>query len=207
MAKKKDNSSKQTKKETTIEDFYDLKTKEMDELVAALNGEIDENTPVPTMNIAEITGEVDDVDEEGKHRKRSKRNKEFDPYKRDVLSRIPTWLKAFFIKFWFFGCVCYFVIMGLGVYLIDDTTLSASNSQYLDLLVLCGIVMGIIVDILVGPIFRMMESDRKEYNNFLMFPFPVKRFWTFFTNIIYYIIVVYCVGLLYSLLDLIGIYS
>ena len=55
---KKYKKGKQPPKETTIENFYDLKTKEMDELVAALKGETPEDAPVPTANIAEITGET-----------------------------------------------------------------------------------------------------------------------------------------------------
>ena len=97
---KKYKKGKQPPKETTIENFYDLKTKEMDELVAALKGETPEDAPVPTANIAEITGET----QEGNKKKSGKA--EFDPYKRDKFSRIfPFWLKALFIKFWFFGLV------------------------------------------------------------------------------------------------------
>ena len=39
-----------------------------------------------------------------------------------------------------------------------------------------------------------MESSDKEYNDYMMFPFPFKKFWTFFANIAYYIVV----GLLVS---------
>lgn len=164
-------------KETTIENFYELKIKETDELVAALKGEAIEGD-APTTDIAEITGEAPS--------KRGQKN--FDPYKIDKFSRIPPFIKAFFIKWWFAGCVCYFLNMGLGVYVTDE----------LDLLVLTGIVCGIIVDLLVNSIFRMMESDKKEYNVYMMFPFPIKQFWTFFANMIYYVIVIICVGYAYT---------
>ncbi|MDE6691343.1 MAG: hypothetical protein K2K04_05170, partial [Clostridia bacterium] len=123
-----------------------------------------------TKNIAEITGEEEKA-------KAGSKNAEFDPYKVDKLSRIPAWIKAFFIKFWFAGAVCYFVNMGLGTY-VDAT---------LDLMLIDGVLLGIITDCMVNPIFRMIESDRKEYNNFMMFPFPFKKYWTFITNIIYYV--------------------
>ncbi len=182
---KKYKKGKQPPKETTIENFYDLKTKEMDELVAALKGETPEDAPVPTANIAEITGET----QEGNKKKSGKA--EFDPYKRDKFSRIfPFWLKALFIKFWFFGLVCYFVLMGLGIYITNN----------LDLFVVCGLVTGVIVDCLVNPIFRMIESDRKEYNYFMMFPFPFKKIWTFFANLVYYLIVMALVALFYELI-------
>ncbi len=181
---KKNKKYKQPPKETTIENFYDLKSKEMDELVAALKGETPEDAPVPTANIAEITGEPVKGDK--------KKKKEFDPYKRDKLSALPFWLKALFVKFWFFGAVCYLALMGLGSILVNDESIYADIEMYL----ICGIIMGISVDCLVNPIFRLMESDRKEYNYFMMFPFPFKQFWTFFANIIYYMIVTLCLGML-----------
>ena len=186
---KKNKKYKQPPKETTIENFYELKSKEMDELVSALKGEIDESTPVPTANIAEITGEPVKGDK--------KKKKEFDPYKRG--NRIPFWLKALFIKFWFFGAVCYLALMGLGSILVSDDSSWVEN---VEMYLICGIIMGIFVDCLVNPIFRMMESDRKEYNYFMMFPFPFKQFWTFFTNVIYYLIVTLCVGCIYMFVDL-----
>ena len=178
MAKKKKNN-----KETTIENYYDLRVKEMDELVSALKGdgqEPAEAEPV-TLNIAEITGE---------EVKGSEKSKKFDPYRRDKLSAIPVWLKAIFIKWWFAGCVCYFFMMGLGI-----------NSNALDLLVIVGVALGVVTDVLVNPAMRFMESDKKEFNAYMMFPFPFKKYWTFFTNIVYYTAVVVLVGLLYTLIN------
>ena len=193
---KKNKKYKQPEKETTIEDFYDLKSKEMDELVAALKGDGQNDTStaeLPSMNIAEVTGEVTS---DNKNKK-----KEFNPYKRDKLSRIPYWIRALFIKFWFFGAVCYFVLMGLG------TAFANSDGTYnwvqdVQLYIVCGVVMGIFVDCFVNPIFRMMESDEKEFNNFMMFPFPFKQFWTFFANALYYLVVTLGVGYIYMFIDL-----
>ena len=47
----------------------------------------------------------------------------------------------------------------------------------------------------------MMESDKKEFNKFMMFPFPFKQIWTFLTNIIYYCIVVLGVSYIYMFID------
>lgn len=173
---------KKKNKETTIENYYELKTKEVDDLVAALKGEVDESEaePVPT-NIAEITGEEQTV-------KPGSKKADFDPYKIDKLSRIPVWVKAIFIKWWFAGAVCYFVLMGLGMVVKDA----------LDQAVLAGCVLGIFTDIFVNPIFRYMESSNKEYNAYMMFPFPFKQFWTFFTNIVYYLVVGLIVMFMYS---------
>lgn len=172
-------------RETTIENFYDLRLDKIDELVAALKDEdnVGENI---SMNIADCTGES----KEGMSERA--RNREFDPYKVDRFSRIPAWIKAIFIKFWFAGMVCYFVMMGLKI------------GNDLDRLVLVGAVLGVVVDVLVNPLFRYMESDRREYNAYMMFPFPFRAFWTFFTNLIYYIFVLVCVNFCYLGLNEIG---
>ena len=188
---KKNKKNVRQEKETSIENFYDLKTKEMDELVAALKGETPADSPVPSMNIAEVTGEKDEGDKKG--------TREFDPYKRDKLSAIPYWVRALFIKFWFFGLVCYFVLMGLGTLFVGDDG-ATTWQQSLDLYVLCGLVCGVVVDCFVNPIFRMIESDRKEYNYFMMFPFPFKKIWTFFANLVYYLVVMALVALFYELI-------
>lgn len=177
MAKKK----KKQEKETSIENFYDLRTDAVDDLVEALKtGEGREDI---STNIQEITGEQINA-------KPGSKKAEFDPYKRDKLAGLPTWLKAIFIKWWFAGCVCYFIIMGLGEYLVGY-----------DLPIVLALVYGVVVDIFVNPVFRFMESDRKEYNNYMMFPFPFKAFWTFFANLVYYFVVIFVLYLIYNLIN------
>ena len=182
MAKKK-----KQHKETTIEDFYDLRQKEMDELVAALKGDSEtaekgEAPPVPSLDIQECTGEE------------TKGKKKFNPYSVDKFSRIPTPIKALFIKWWFAGLVCYLILMGLGTI---GTTMDT-----LDLLVISGVVLGILVDCMVNPILRMVQSDRKEMHAYMMFPFPFKAYWTFLTNAIYYVGVMVVVNYCYFGLNL-----
>ncbi|MGN0805543.1 MAG: hypothetical protein ACI4MC_00770 [Candidatus Coproplasma sp.] len=189
MSRKK----KEKFKETTIENYYDLKVDKVDELVEALKSSPKEDVdsdnqpkePVPT-SIAECTG-TDTPDT----RNRKGKQKHFDPYKIDVLSRVPVWIKAVFIKFWFAGAVCYFVMFGLSLYFAAD-----------DLFLLGGVILGVLVDFIVNPIFRMLESDDKEYDNYMMFPFPVKVYWTFLTNMIYYALVMFTVSYMYTGLNM-----
>ena len=166
--------SKKKKKfqESTIENYYDLKVDKVDELVSALKD--DNPTFEDDVNYA-MNASMGIYDP--KNVKRSGKDKKFDPYKTDFLGRVPTWLKALFVKFWFAGAVCYFIMWGLHI------------TDSLDRAVLVGFVLGVIVELFVNPIFRFMESDRKEFNPYMMFPFPFKAYWTFFTNIIYYILV------------------
>ncbi|MGN1104318.1 MAG: hypothetical protein ACI4QI_05520, partial [Candidatus Coproplasma sp.] len=180
-------------KETTIENYYDLKVDKVDELVEALKSspkeDVDtDNQPLEPIStsIAECTG-TDTPDTRTKKGK----EKHFDPYKIDKLSRVPVWIKASFIKFWFAGAVCYFVMFGLSLYVAAD-----------DLFIVCGLILGLLTDFIVNPIFRMLESDDKEYNNYMMFPFPVKVYWTFFTNLLYYVLVMFTVSYMYTGLNM-----
>ena len=173
MAKKKKNKAP----ETTIEDFYDLRIDKVDELVAALKGEEFEDEVNYEMNENMGVNDPKNVTRFGKQKK-------FDPYKTDFLGKVPAWIKAIFAKFWFAGAVCFFIMWGIGLH--DE-----------DAVLIMGIITGIIVDVLVNPLLRYMETKPKEYNAYMMFPFPFKQFWTFFTNILYYIIVLFFVNLCY----------
>lgn len=177
MAKK----DKKKFQETTIVNYYDLKVDKVDELVAALKDDNATFEDEVNYSINANTG-INDP----KNVKANGKEKQFDPYKIDRLSRVPTWLKAFFIKWWFAGVVCYFIMWGLSI------------SDGLDRVVLCGIVLGLFVDILVNPLFKYMESDRREYDDYMMFPFPFRAFWTFFTNLIYYVFIMFFVNLAYG---------
>ncbi len=167
-------------KETTIEDYYDLKIDKVDELVAALKdgGDQPETEVNYEMNANMGVDDPKNVTRRGKQRK-------FNPYSRDKLSAIPTWIKAIFVKWWFAGVVCYFIMWGLSI------------RDPLDLVVIVGVVLGLIVDIMVNPAFNYMQSDEREYDPYIMFPFPFKAFWTLFANILYYLLVIYIVSQLY----------
>lgn len=180
MAKKKVN------RETTIEDFYDLKVDKVDELVAVLKGESTEEFGEVSMNISDCTG----VDDPANYR-RGGAQKKFDPYKTDFLGKIPAWVKALFVKWWFAGVICYFVNMGLGL-AIKDT---------LDLVVVSGLVTGLVVELFVNPIFRFLETDKREFDKYTMFPFPFRAYWTFFANMLYYVLIAFGVNGCYYIIN------
>lgn len=166
------NKRKKDTDEDKISNYYDLKVKETEELVAILKDE---------QFFSDDSGFAANNDYEGM-------DKKFNPYKHDKLAAIPFWIKALFIKWWFVGAVSFFMVFGF----------SSTAMDTLDRIVVIGIILGIIVDVLVNPIFRMIESDKKEYNWFMMFPFEFKCFWTFFANIIYYIVVYMIVAIIYG---------
>lgn len=176
---------KKQNKETTIENFYDLKTDKVDELVAALKGDEEAPQEPVNYNIDDLIGE--EASNQGEETTYRKKGKEFNPYKLDKLSRVPTWIKAVFIKWWFAGLVFYLIGIGLGSVITNDE----------NRMLLSGVILGIVVDVLVNPVLMYFRSTEDEYDGYIMFPFPFKKYWTFLTNIVYYIVVVICVLYMY----------
>lgn len=111
-------------------------------------------------------------------------------YRSNFLDRIPSAVKALFLKFWFGGAVCYFIFWGLGLYLTD----------MLDMVVIMAIVLGMITDILVNNILRFIEVVPGENNKWMIF--PKKKLWTFFTNILYSFVLLLCVIYFYETINI-----
>lgn len=62
--------------------------------------------------------------------------------------RFPETLKVLLIKFWFYGAICYFVFMGLGMYI----------PALLDMFFVAGVVTGMVTDLLVNHFLRFTEQ-------------------------------------------------
>ena len=113
-------------------------------------------------------------------------------YRSSATDKIPNWIKALFIKFWFNGAVCFFILWGLGLYVTNMT----------DMLVVLAVVMGMVTDILVNNAFRFLEKYEGQNSKWMMF--PKKKYWTFFANIIYAFPVLFLVVRLYEFINLAG---
>lgn len=99
-------------------------------------------------------------------------DEEIEKYISKKKHKIPSWFKVLFIKFWFAGAVCYFVMWGLG------TVISG-----LDLMAVLAIMLGMVTDLMVNHALRHFEPFSGAWNKWIMF--PQKKFWTFFLNILY----------------------
>ena len=143
MAKKKDNNP--TPKKQSTADYYKLKTDAVDRLVNADKKTYDKTKGDP-----------------GKAYK-----------SKGFLDKIPSWIKALFIKFWFNGAVCYFIFWGLG----------SVVTNYLDMIFVLAIVLGMVTDIFVNNALRFVETLPGENDKWMMF--PQKKYWTFIANIFY----------------------
>lgn len=83
---KKDKKGAPQEEQFKPAEYYELKTKAVDDLVSANK----ENSPHVS-------------------------KKEINKYKSGLKFKIPEWIKMCFIKWWFAGCVCFFFLWGLGL--------------------------------------------------------------------------------------------
>lgn len=152
---------KQVKPEVEKEaDFYDLKTEAVKALVEA-----DES------NSPEVSKE------------------ELAKYRSKSGLHLPQWLKMLLIKWWFAGCVCFFFIWGLGIYMAD----------IYDTLLITAIGMGVVTDILTNNALRFMERTKGESDRWIMV--RKRRYVSFFLNILYAGLVLWFVYMLYNVIN------
>jgi len=159
--KNKNSGTVKSEEKKNTGDYYKLKTKAVEDLVSA-----DESNS-PAVSKEELA----------RYRSRGK-------------IKLPEWVKAVFIKTWFAGAVCFFILWGLGIYV----------TAQLDMLFILGVALGIVNDILVNNIFRFYESTPGANNRWMMF--PKKNFANFFFNIIYSFVILFCVYTLYNLINI-----
>lgn len=110
-------------------------------------------------------------------------------YRSGILDRIPAPVKACFVKFWFGGAVCYFIFWGFGLYVAD----------IFDMIFVLAIILGMVTDMLTNNALRFVETLPGENEKWMMF--PKRKFWTFFANIFYAFIVLFCVVWLYEAIN------
>lgn len=105
--------------------------------------------------------------------------------------KIPNTVKVLFLKAWFAGAVCYFILWGLGMYIYS----------LIDMLFVMGIVLGMATDLLTNNVIRFIETTPGENDKWLMF--PKKGMVSFFLNLVYALVLVICVFMLYSGINMI----
>lgn len=109
--------------------------------------------------------------------------------KQGFLARVPSPVKALVVKYWFFGAACFFFYWGLGMFVSDPYAL----------ILILGVAIGMLTDLLVNNLFRYFQSSEKEYNKWMLL--PMKKFWTFFVNLAYGLILVLLVRSTYDLIN------
>ena len=103
-----------------------------------------------------------------------------------LIDKIPSWVKSVFIKFWFNGAVCYFVLWGLGLFI----------SNFENMLIILAVVLGMVTDILVNNAFRFLATTEGANNKWMMF--PKKKLVNLFLNVVYAFIILIIVVWFYN---------
>ena len=103
-----------------------------------------------------------------------------------LLDKIPSWLKAVFMKFWFNGAVCYFVLWGLGLFI--------ANIE--NMIIVLAMVLGMVTDLLVNNAFRFFAVTEGANDKWMMF--PKKKLANLFLNVIYAFVVLLIVVWFYN---------
>lgn len=122
-------------------------------------------------------GEVPQFSEEELNQYRSKKLK------------IPQWVKIIFIKAWFAGAVCFFVLWGLGIYL----------TATLDMLFVAGAALGMVTDLLTNNVLRFLEKYPGAHDKWLLC--TRKGVVGFGINLLLAYVILLCVYITYSLIN------
>ena len=86
--------------------------------------------------------------------------KEIEEYtKPSFLDKIPFSVKAIFFKYWLFGAICFFVLMGLG----------AAGVYGIVATLICGLIGGALFDMLYGHVLELIEPRTGDSKYFVIF--------------------------------------
>ena len=136
------------------------------------------------------TDAVDRLATANKNTVRKVSDKEIEKYKSSKIGRLPVWVKALFIKFWFAGAICFFFYWGLAQYI----------GSWLDQMFVFGLGLGILTDLLTNNVLRFVSGEDKEYYPYMMF--TSNSYWTFIANIFYAFVLLFITIQIYNLLHM-----
>lgn len=116
-------------------------------------------------------------------------SEELNRYRKKSRFHIPEPVKILFIKAWFAGAVCFFILWGLGTYVTSN----------LDMLFVLSVVLGMVTDLLTNNVIRFIEKTPGENDKWMLF--SKKSFASFFLNILYSAVIIFCVFMLYNIIN------
>ena len=100
---------------------------------------------------------------------------EIKKYDKGFLNKVPYSIKAILIKYWFYGAVCFFSLMGfIGI--------SGENAALVG-----GLIAGALFDIACYNILEMMDNDNNKARYYMMY--KSKKIYSVFINVVYQVAV------------------
>ncbi len=107
------------------------------------------------------------------------KEKELRPYKTDKLSKVPSWVKILFLKFWAAAAAFYFV--GIGGTFIP----AGDNFKFT---IFFGLVIGLVMEYVVKQIVRLMKNSADNTFKYNLINMPGTK--SFVLNLLYGILIV-----------------
>ncbi len=101
--------------------------------------------------------------------------------KTSFFQKIPYWVKAIFLKYWFYGALFFFVAMGLS--------LTGEN-----LAIAGGLIGGIVFDFMYGNLLLLMETEPGEHENHIIY--KSKKIYSVIFNILFQLAVFFATAYL-----------
>ena len=111
---------------------------------------------------------------------------ELRKYRSGPRLKMSDWLKAVLLKTWFAGVICYFFMWGLSTLAIGQ----------IEMLLILGTALGVVTDLIANHLFRLYARPAGANDRFMMF--PRKSFVSFPLNILYALLLVFCVAETYN---------
>ena len=136
------------------------------------------------------TGAIDDLVSANKENTPKYSQAELEKYRgRSFKWRFPDPLKAVLIKYWFYGAICFFVFMGLGMYVADT----------LDMFFIAALICGMVTDLLINHFLRFTEKMPGGSKKWMM---VTRRGTTgFIMNLMYGFVIIFLVMTCYGLIN------
>ena len=106
--------------------------------------------------------------------------------------KLADWVKVLLLKFWTGGMICYCFIWGLSTFTLN---------QWDHLLVL-GIALGTVTHLITNNILRFIAATPGLYDRWMMF--PCGKIWLLPLDILYALLLVFCVVMTYNGINLIA---
>lgn len=114
-------------------------------------------------------------------------NQEFEPYKVDKLSKIPSWVVILILKFWAAAAAIFFIGIG-GVSILNFSELQSDDvyenlAQSFSLIILFGLFLAIFTNYVVRPYVRLMHNRRNNAYRYNLI--NIKGFKSFLFSLLY----------------------
>ena len=100
---------------------------------------------------------------------------EMKQYNKGFLNKVPYSIKAILIKYWFYGAVCFFSLMGFIGNIGENAAL------------ISGLIAGAIFDVACYNILEMIDSDNSKAKYYMMY--KSKKIYSVLINVVYQVVV------------------